>query len=45
VGLLGLIYWYAVYPLHHVVFAGMLRGIVKAVAEESPASARGGARV
>jgi uncharacterized protein YbjT (DUF2867 family) len=44
VGLLGLIYWYTVYPLHHVVFAGMLRGIVKAVEEESPAPAWGGAR-
>ena len=28
VGLLGLIYWYALYPLHQLVFAGMLRGIV-----------------
>jgi len=27
VGLLGLIYWYALYPLHQLVFAGMLRGI------------------
>jgi hypothetical protein len=44
VGLLGLLYWYTVYPLHHLVFAGMLRSIVKAVGEESPASARGGAR-
>jgi uncharacterized protein YbjT (DUF2867 family) len=44
VGLLGLIYWYAVYPLHHVVFAGMLRGIVKAVEGQSPAPARSGAR-
>ncbi|MBL0155950.1 MAG: SDR family oxidoreductase [Bryobacterales bacterium] len=26
-GLLGLLYWYAVVPLHHVVFRGMLRGI------------------
>ena len=26
-GLLGLIYWYALYPLHQLVFAGMLRGI------------------
>lgn len=26
-GLLGLLYWYAVVPLHHVVFSGMLRGI------------------
>jgi uncharacterized protein YbjT (DUF2867 family) len=29
VGLLGLIYWYALYPLHQLVFAGMLRGIVR----------------
>ncbi|HTR03965.1 MAG TPA: SDR family oxidoreductase [Thermoanaerobaculia bacterium] len=26
-GLLGLAYWYALYPLHRLVFAGMLRGI------------------
>jgi uncharacterized protein YbjT (DUF2867 family) len=26
-GLLGLLYWYAVTPLHHLVFNGMLRGI------------------
>ena len=26
-GFLGLIYWYALYPLHQLVFAGMLRGI------------------
>lgn len=26
-GLLGLAYWYALYPLHRFVFAGMLRGI------------------
>ena len=31
VGLLGLLYWYALYPLHSLVFAGMLRGLVKAV--------------
>ena len=29
VGLLGLMYWYALYPLHQLVFAGMLRGIVR----------------
>jgi uncharacterized protein YbjT (DUF2867 family) len=28
-GLLGLLYWYAVVPLHEVVFGGMLRGIQK----------------
>ena len=30
VGLLGLTYWYTLYPLHRLVFAGMLRGIAKA---------------
>jgi hypothetical protein len=27
VGLLGLLYWYGIYPLHARVFAGMLRGL------------------
>ena len=26
-GLLGILYWYAVLPLHNIVFGGMLRGI------------------
>ena len=26
-GLLGLVYWYALYPIHRLVFDGMLRGI------------------
>ena len=26
-GLFGLLYWYAVAPLHHIVFRGMLQGI------------------
>jgi uncharacterized protein YbjT (DUF2867 family) len=30
VGLLGLLYWYGVYPLHARVFAGMLRGVARA---------------
>ena len=30
VGLPGLAYWYALYPLHQVVFAGMLKGIGRA---------------
>jgi uncharacterized protein YbjT (DUF2867 family) len=30
VGLTGLLYWYLLYPLHARVFAGMLRGIVRA---------------
>jgi len=28
-GLFGLLYWYAVVPLHELVFGGMLRGIAK----------------
>ena len=34
-GLLGLMYWYAVLPLHWIVFNGMLQGIRRA-AEETP---------
>ena len=29
-GLLGRAYWYALYPLHQLVFGGMLRGIARA---------------
>ena len=29
VGLWGLAYWYGVWPLHQVVFAGMLTGFVR----------------
>jgi len=42
VGLSGLAYWYGVYPLHHVVFRGMLRGITAAaMSTESKALAGG----
>ncbi|MBL8853682.1 MAG: SDR family oxidoreductase [Planctomycetaceae bacterium] len=34
VGLFGLAYWYALYPLHQFVFAGMLRGICRAIPNE-----------
>ncbi|MEZ5967091.1 MAG: SDR family oxidoreductase [Planctomycetota bacterium] len=34
-GLLGLLYWYSVLPLHAIVFAGMLGGIRRAAEEES----------
>lgn len=30
VGVLGLAYWYALFPLHVLIFRGMLRGIVRA---------------
>jgi hypothetical protein len=32
VGLPGIAYWYGIYPLHQLVFAGMLRGIARAAA-------------
>ncbi|MCB9850219.1 MAG: SDR family oxidoreductase [Phycisphaerales bacterium] len=35
-GLLGLAYWYAVVPLHGIVFAGMLRGIRQAAESFAP---------
>jgi hypothetical protein len=34
-GLVGLLYWYALLPLHRLIFSGMLRGIATAAA--SPA--------
>ncbi len=39
VGLFGLIYWYLLYPVHHLIFAGMLAGIARAAvmpARETP---------
>ena len=30
VGLFGLAYWYLIYPLHHLVFSGMLKNIARA---------------
>lgn len=33
-GLAGLLYWYALYPIHKLVFSGMLRGIVRAMESE-----------
>jgi uncharacterized protein YbjT (DUF2867 family) len=29
-GLMGLVYWYGLYPFHQVVFSGMLRGMARA---------------
>jgi hypothetical protein len=37
VGLFGLVYWYAAYPLHHLVFSAMLRGIARAARVRPPA--------
>jgi Protein of unknown function (DUF2867) len=33
VGVLGQLYWYLLYPLHQLIFAGMLRGVVRAMGE------------
>jgi uncharacterized protein YbjT (DUF2867 family) len=38
VGLLGLAYWYALYPVHALVFRGMLRGIARAAAGVQPSA-------
>ena len=29
-GLAGLAYWYGIWPLHELVFAGLLRGVARA---------------
>jgi len=29
-GYVGLAYWYVLYPVHHRIFSGMLRGIQRA---------------
>lgn len=34
-GVFGLLYWYGIYPLHALVFAGMLRGIAERVRPEA----------
>jgi hypothetical protein len=35
VGLTGLVYWYGVWPVHQMVFRGMLKGIAKRAAVSS----------
>jgi hypothetical protein len=39
-GLLGLMYWYALYPVHKAIFQGMLRAIVRRGEAEAQKSAR-----
>ena len=36
-GLFGLTYWYAIYPLHELVFSGMLREVARAASQNSVA--------
>jgi uncharacterized protein YbjT (DUF2867 family) len=40
-GLAGLAYWYGVYPLHALVFRGMLRGLRERVEESAALGVRG----
>jgi hypothetical protein len=41
-GVWGLAYWYGVWPLHQLVFAAMLRGIIKASERKALSSRRSG---
>ena len=38
VGLFGLVYWYALYPLHQLVFAGMLRNLAGSAKRFDPSA-------
>lgn len=38
IGLMGILYWYLLYPAHQLVFAGMLRGIAASALAASRAS-------
>lgn len=40
-GLPGLLYWYGLFPIHSLVFAGMLRGIVRSVDKQEVEEAVG----
>ena len=39
IGLLGLLYWYGIWPLHQFVFSGMLKGIATATVASPPGNA------
>jgi hypothetical protein len=34
-GLIGILYWFSLYPMHVVVFGGMLRGIKRSIEQPS----------
>jgi hypothetical protein len=38
IGLFGLLYWYALYPVHALMFAGMLRSISRSAEERAKAA-------
>ncbi|MEP7117459.1 MAG: SDR family oxidoreductase [Acidobacteriota bacterium] len=39
-GLFGVLYWYALYPIHGVIFGGMIREIARRAEAQLPATAR-----
>ncbi|HXV37191.1 MAG TPA: SDR family oxidoreductase [Myxococcota bacterium] len=43
-GVAGRLYWYGIYPLHALVFGGMLRGIARAAVDRERANASGRGR-
>lgn len=44
VGLSGLVYWYGLFPLHELVFRGMIRNLGRAATMVSASPGQGGAR-
>jgi uncharacterized protein YbjT (DUF2867 family) len=45
VGLMGLAYWYALWPLHALIFRGMLRGIVRAAERDCDDTVNAGSKL
>ena len=39
-GLLGLLYWYALYPIHSLIFSGLIRRIAQQAVAASSSSTR-----
>jgi hypothetical protein len=44
-GLLGLLYWYALYPIHNLIFSGLIREIARQAGNESNPSVKTSYRV
>ncbi len=40
-GLFGLLYWYALYPVHALIFSGMIRGVARRAGTQGPGAAPG----
>ncbi len=39
-GLAGIVYWYAMYPFHQIIFNGMLRNVARAIGKDVVAGPR-----